>query len=1411
MRARGGSTGSLGSGRREPLWVSTGVSAVKGVALGKKTHRMGSRVLVRLAAVGLVAGTLAVVHDVTSAHATTAPGANPANCPGGVLVPHAKIAINTPADWTAANGVTGGTGTAANPYVISCWSIQMSSSDQSGQAIRIGQGSGNVSVLIRDVQMTGAGGPRGQGSPNQDAISLGGGTGAVDIEEVTASGMTVALAGGASIAGSARLAHSLIQQNIWGLSGSNNWVVDQNSFTDNSSGIQQVNGSVTNNTISNNANGAIATGTFSGNIVENNDGYGVAVNTGATASHNTIEGNGTGVFPQGVGALSVVDQNTIVGNRNYGIDMSDAISGVSIANNTIQGNGAAAIFANASSPGFSATNSVIDGNHIGGSPFGIMFVYGNNDANVVENTDWTDGHQSIVRFTNQNTIVDAGSAHQGASDQPVFFHDYIAAVNLGPGPSTPGGNFCPQLGSCDLGPFPTAQYSAVAGVHWDFGDGQSLDLPTAVATQGQGPEPDVKHQYAATGSYTAKLTVTATTTAGQTVTFTDTTPVTIVSSPSTSLLPPTDSAHWPMLGQGPERSFFQSNTALTNQLTPANVAALRVKWRFPTAYPVFASPAISDVNASLVPGVVPPTLRRMVYDGTYDGNVYGIDDATGLPVWTQCIVGSVSTQTSEASCNPSYPGNANAQVDYGTIIASPLVGTVQTTSPNQTQGQVVFVAANATMDALDAATGKVLWSFQGNAAFAGEQNAAEDATYEIESSPVLVGNSLIFGMDCNGECAKGGGIYALDARDGHMQWFFDPIARQAFAGTPTTFSYNPKLNGPASANTCGGVWTSPAIDAAKGLLYASTANCATVPLPPYMEGVFALHISDGSPAWGYQPRTIDSLDMDYGATPNVFKLGTQDVVGAASKDGTYTLFDAGSGSVIWSSKVALGGGFGGFYNSVVDGNRIYLTSAIGEAGGDAATPVEESAKGREYALDARTGNVIWRQYAGAPNIGQNSGVPGVYLTGGLDHNLHAWDSGTGNPLAAFPLAGATSSTPAVAGNEVFLGAGTGATFRSFVGPNVCVLFCTPTLPHPIPIGEYGQGVYSFCLSTDPACVSAIGVINAGKHPTQVTYTGATSGDVDDPVTLSARLTDTSNSTLPLPVANKTITFSLSTQSCSGTTDATGTASCSLTPIATAGGYALTSTFSGDANYEASSTSTQFTVTTEETTLTYNGDTTIADGGTAHMSAVLTEDGTTPIGGRAVTFTLGSGSGAQSCAATTDLTGTARCTIAPVIQPIGPGTVTATFAGDSFFKPASASANVTLYAFTGTGNASAFVIGDKSAVVGKSVTFWGSSWSSKNTLSGGPAPSTFKGFANVTSPSPPNCGGSWTTSSGNSSSPPASLPQYIAVLVSSKITQSGSTTFAGNVPEIVAITINPGYSSNPGHGGTGTVMGVICRV
>jgi hypothetical protein len=96
----------------------------------------------------------------------------------------------------------------------------------------------------------------------------------------------------------------------------------------------------------------------------------------------------------------------------------------------------------------------------------------------------------------------------------------------------------------------------------------------------------------------------------------------------------------------------------------------------------------------------------------------------------------------------------------------------------------------------------------------------------------------------------------------------------------------------------------------------------------------------------------------------------------------------------------------------------------------------------------------------------------------------------------------------------------------------------------------------------------------------------------------------------------------------------------------------------------------------------------------------------------------------------------------------------------------------------------------------------------NSLSGGAAPSSFKGFANSTNPNPAHCGGSWMTDPGNTLAQPSTVPTFITVIAASSITQSGSIIM-GDIPRMVIVETDPGYDSSLGIPGTGTVVQVIC--
>jgi hypothetical protein len=274
-------------------------------------------------------------------------------------------------------------------------------------------------------------------------------------------------------------------------------------------------------------------------------------------------------------------------------------------------------------------------------------------------------------------------------------------------------------------------------------------------------------------------------------------------------------------------------------------------------------------------------------------------------------------------------------------------------------------------------------------------------------------------------------------------------------------------------------------------------------------------------------------------------------------------------------------------------------------------------------------------------------------------------------------------------------------------------------------------------------------------------------------------------------------------------DRTGTVSGTIT--AAPGVY--TATFTADDHHHLTSVTdtVQITVTQEETTTTYTGPTVVAQGFPVTLTAQLLEDGTTPPAPSGQTVTLQIGT--QSCLATVDSSGNAQCTVAAVTAPLGTSIpLSATFGGDTFYLPSSDTSKTALvFAFPSFGD---FVLGDQSvAAAGPTtqLTWWSANWSPLNSLGGGVAPTSMKGFAkNLAPSSPPACGGTWTTSTGNSPPPigVGLIPSYMGVVVSPFVQKTGNT-LSGTVTKIVVIKTDAGYEPNPGHDGTGTLVATYC--
>ena len=167
----------------------------------------------------------------------------------------------------------------------------------------------------------------------------------------------------------------------------------------------------------------------------------------------------------------------------------------------------------------------------------------------------------------------------------------------------------------------------------------------------------------------------------------------------------------------------------------------------------------------------------------------------------------------------------------------------------------------------------------------------------------------------------------------------------------------------------------------------------------------------------------------------------------------------------------------------------------------------------------------------------------------------------------------------------------------------------------------------------PQATSTLQVpITVGLEPTTLTYTGPT-GTVDNGQTIipSATLTTNPTSGTPVPVVGQPVTFTIGSQTCSGTTDVNGVVNC-IQPHhrrPADHGRVDSDELQPPANYySGTSTSTPITVT-QPTILTMQNPPASGDySDSTPVSATLTDGNNVPIANQPVTFTL---NGTETCA------------------------------------------------------------------------------------------------------------------------------------------------------------------------------------
>lgn len=309
---------------------------------------------------------------------------------------------------------------------------------------------------------------------------------------------------------------------------------------------------------------------------------------------------------------------------------------------------------------------------------------------------------------------------------------------------------------------------------------------------------------------------------------------------------------WPTYGG----NLYNQRYSSLDQITTDNVKDLKGAWVFHTNV---YSQATSFESSPIV-------VDKKMYLTGPQSQVYALDATNGQQLW------SYLPDISDVKSLPLCCG----QVNRGVAVADGLVFV----------GQV-----DAKLTALDAKTGKVVWSVQVDDPRAG---------YSETMAPIYYDGNVYIGVS-GAEYEIRGHVTAYNAKTGDQVWRFYTIPGPGEPGHETWPQDNEmwKYGG-------GSVWQAPALDPDLGLLYVAVGN----PSPDldgtmragdnlYTESIVALDLKSGQPKWHFQEVHHDIWDYDT-VSPNVLfdvKVNGTDVkaLGQAGKTGWVYLLDRATG------------------------------------------------------------------------------------------------------------------------------------------------------------------------------------------------------------------------------------------------------------------------------------------------------------------------------------------------------------------------------------------------------------------------------------------------------------------------------------------------------------------------------------
>jgi polyvinyl alcohol dehydrogenase (cytochrome) len=420
------------------------------------------------------------------------------------------------------------------------------------------------------------------------------------------------------------------------------------------------------------------------------------------------------------------------------------------------------------------------------------------------------------------------------------------------------------------------------------------------------------------------------------------------------------------------------------KLSPKNVSGLHIKWNYPTAGAVNATPIVDD---------------GVVYVGDGGGFMTALTTSGALK-WSTAV--------------------------HGPVTASALL----------THSLVVFGDLAGYLYGLDRRTGAIVWSFRPNAhPLAG-----------IFGSGTPIGPFVAFGVASEEEqfanqpgyhcCTFRGEALLLDPRNGHVIWetptVTDAEGAQGSSGVSVWSTPTFDLLTGSIYITTGENYTTP----------TTSMEDSIIALDPLSGRVRWVNQKTSGDNWNNAlPFTEpDHLDFDFGDSPQVYRLPNgRLVVGAGQKSGFYHVVDAFTGASIDQIQVEPGGTLGGLFSDTAVANGVVFANGINWPGGNPAAGIPPTA-GDLIAIAGDGSHELWRYTTpGSPDLSPVTVANGVvYYASSFAGRLFALDASSGTPLAAIQYGQVTVSGVAVVDGQVY--AGTGFNFGGVVAPGGVTAF-----------------------------------------------------------------------------------------------------------------------------------------------------------------------------------------------------------------------------------------------------------------------------------------------------------------------------------------------------------------------------------